>query len=443
MDTVLQQNNHKTRIKESFQNFENGLNGMSKTKFHQVRKNAMEHFERLGLPDTKHEEYKYTAIAKVLNKQFSSSEPGKSINVFYEPEKLNKFIIDHNAINLFFVDGKLLLNQVETTKASNSFYINNFENAYNTYSEDIDAHFAQYADPSLDGFIALNTAFATNGLFLKLKKDSVVDKPVYLHYFYHSPENHQLVQIRNLILCEANSELKVVELHHNLSGNEVFANIVTEAVVEENAFLDYYKIQKDNDQNYQVNTTHIIQNGKSTVNTLTFTMGGAIIRNNLKMILNAEHCESNLFGLYVLHSKSLTDNHTLVDHRAPNSYSNELYKGIIDQNATGVFNGKIYVQQEAQKTNAFQSNKNILLTDEANIYTKPQLEIWADDVKCSHGCTTGQLDEDQMFYLRSRGLSIESARAILLLAFAEDVVEKIKLEPLKNFIKERIYQRLQ
>jgi Fe-S cluster assembly protein SufD len=217
--------------------------------------------------------------------------------------------------------------------------------------------------------------------------------------------------------------------------------LTEEIVVGENASFEYCKIQND-DQLHQVANTVIHQSNSSQVNTFTLTLQGKVIRNNFNITIDGENCESHFYGLYMLNGSTLADNHTVVDHRKANSFSNELYKGIMDGNSKGVFNGKIFVRPHAQKTNAFQSNRNIIISDSATVNTKPQLEIWADDVKCSHGCTTGQLDEEAMFYLRSRGISESIAKAMLLYAFAADVLTPIKNEALKSYLDGLIAERL-
>jgi Fe-S cluster assembly protein SufD len=237
--------------------------------------------------------------------------------------------------------------------------------------------------------------------------------------------------------------LQVAETYLTLGTGESFTNQVMEFVVNENARLEYYKIQNDSAHASQVSTTHIRQIGKSYTHAVTISLDGAIVRNNLNVVMEAAHCESHLYGLYFQRAQSHIDNHTVVDNAEPNCYSNELYKGILDGSSTGVFNGKIFVRQKAQKTNAFQSNKNILLSNSASVNTKPQLEIFADDVKCSHGCTIGRLNEEGMFYLRSRGIDEDVARSLLLNAFAIDILENIKLPSLRYYVDQLIEDRLQ
>ncbi|HMF70815.1 MAG TPA: Fe-S cluster assembly protein SufD, partial [Flavitalea sp.] len=251
-----------------------------------------------------------------------------------------------------------------------------------------------------------------------------------------------LSQPRSLIYVGQASQVQFVETYLTLGTSESMTNEVMEIIVEKDAILEYYKIQNDQIHASQVSTTHIRQIGKSVVHTVTVPLNGGIVRNNLHAILEANNAEAHLYGLYFQRGQSHIDNHTIVDNVMPDCQSNELYKGILDNQSTGVFNGKIYVQKDAQKTNAFQSNKNVLLSETANINTKPQLEIFADDVKCSHGCTVGSLDEDGLFYLQSRGVPKNQAMALLLQGFALDILEKIKPAPIRAYVEDLIAQRL-
>ena len=246
-------------------------------------------------------------------------------------------------------------------------------------------------------------------------------------------------------MVEENAQVKIVESYETLDlSAKSFNNVLTEIVVEPNAIVDHFKIQNECELGNLMSTTQAVQKGKSVFSTHTFTLSGSLVRNNLNIVLDGEHIESHLNGLYLTNGNQVVDNHTLVDHREPNCNSNELYKGIIEDKSSATFNGKIYVRKDAQKTNAFQSNKNILLSDDGTINTKPQLEIYADDVKCSHGTSTGKLDADKIFYLRARGLSEASAKKLLMHAFASEVLDGIKgMEELHNYLEERISKRFE
>jgi Fe-S cluster assembly protein SufD len=245
-----------------------------------------------------------------------------------------------------------------------------------------------------------------------------------------------------LIVMGKNAEAKVVEIYQSEGDKICFENVVTEIVVNADARMDYYKIQNQGDNVHHVGTTQVWQDQKSYFYAATITIDGGFIRNNLNIVLDGEHIESHMFGLYIPSGSQHIDNHTLVDHRKPNCESNELYKGVLSDKSTGVFNGKIFVRQDAQKTNAYQNCRNVLTSDSAVMNTKPQLEIWADDVKCSHGTTTGQLNDEVIFYMQSRGIPKAEAIKLQLVAFAEDVVSQLKIQDLKVILEKLIEQKL-
>jgi len=294
-----------------------------------------------------------------------------------------------------------------------------------------------------DGINALNTAFLHGGVFIQAKRGRVVEHPIYIYNVVDGRSANIFAQPRSLVHVDEQAQVQLVETYATLGAGESFTNQVVEVVVEQGAILEYYKIQNDKEHTNQVSTTHIRQLGKSHIHTVTISLSGRIVRNNLNVILEAERCEAHLYGLYFHQGQSHIDNHTVVDNVKPHCLSNELYKGILNDNATGVFNGKIFVRQQAQKTNAYQSNKNVLLSDNSSVNTKPQLEIFADDVKCSHGCTVGRLNEEGLFYLRSRGISEKVARSLLLQAFAADILEHVKPEPIRIHIERLIAERLE
>ena len=355
--------------------------------------------KEISLPTNKTEEYRFTPIARILTKAFPE---GFSGGVAKELKSVDDFLIpglDCSVITV--VDG--------------------------VYDGLKGAH------PSEDVFDQLNASLSNGRLSIHAS-----DKPVLILNINTGSTNlHNRFSIR----IDKGTSISIIERTINLSSSPLFQTISEEIEVGENARLDLFKIQ--NTPNIiEVCNTSIRQEDNSHVNTFTLTMDGTLIRNNLSISIDGEHCESHFHGLSLLKGDTIGDHHTVVDHRKPNSFSNELYKGVMDEKSKGVFNGKIYVRPHAQKTNAFQSNRNILLTDQATINTKPQLEIWADDVKCSHGCTTGQLDDEALFYLQSRGIGKDDARAMLLYAFAMQTTELITLEPLKVYIDTLISTRL-
>ncbi len=425
-------------IKDQFNIFEKQINGDSQSLWHALRKEALNHFNDKGFPGHKDEEYKYTHLAKAIEKKFDFSELSVS-------EK--KTVADNNAfteqdvIKLYVVNGSYVP-EASTGIDVKGLEIMSLKEAYKEHSALIDKHLGKHSDYKKDAFIAINTAFSLKGLFIRISKNVVIDKPVLICNQTDKNEKNTVVNQRNLCILEQGAQASVLEYFTSSGPNEHFSNYVSEIVVDKNARLNFYKLQATDNKSYLVDNTQITQFADSLANTFTITLDGAIVRNNLSFGLEEENCESHMYGLYAMKGKTHVDNHTTVDHKKPHCFSNEVYKGILDDDSKGVFNGKIYVRQDAQKTNAFQSNKNILLTDSASINTKPQLEIWADDVKCSHGCTTGQLDEEQLFYLRSRGLSLNSARALLLHAFANDIIDKIDIEFVRDFVNKEMTNRL-
>ena len=434
-------NELKEQIINRFNKLEADLNGLAGSKFHDLRTRAFNSIQKSDLPGPKSEEYKYTHLTRNINKHFDLSKPTVASNI--SGKEIETYTFPHEEANIFFfVNGILRKDLSKIHSSSDELTVLNLKEAYSTNSVEIDTHFGKYADISSDPFTSLNTAFAEHGAFIKIASNTVLSRPIILHFITDSTDQSPVYFPRNLILAGKNSEAHIIESFQGVGDQKGFINHVTELVAEESSRINYYKLQEDATDIYRIDNSQIIQKKNSVFSAFTFTFGGLMVRNNLNISLEDEHCETHMYGLYLPKGESHVDNHTAVDHKKANCFSNEIYKGILDENSTGVFNGKIFVQQQAQKTNAFQSNKNILLTDEATVYTKPQLEIWADDVKCSHGCTTGQLDEEQMFYLMARGISKKTARAMLLQAFANDVIEKVKVDFLREHLSSKILDRL-
>ena len=270
----------------------------------------------------------------------------------------------------------------------------------------------------------------------------MADKPIQVINFSTGNESALMVQPRNLIVVGENSHVQIIERHQSLTDHPVLTNSVTEIYADKRAIVDYYKIQNDNHAASLIDNTFIEQHRESVCSVHTFSFGGNLTRNNLNFYQKGERIDSTLKGITVIGGKQHVDHNTLVHHTEPNCESHQDYKGVFGESSTGVFNGKIIVNKEAQKTNAFQANNNILLDDKATINSKPQLEIFADDVKCSHGCTIGQLDDDALFYLRSRGIPLKEARALLMYAFANNVLESVKIPELKARITKIIALKL-
>jgi len=407
-----------------------------------IRKEGFNTFNKAGLPGFKNEEWKYTKISTLFNKEYHlSSERNSEIKLAdVDAVRLPGF---KNADELVFANGKFVPELSTIRSLENQLIVLPLEEAAKgIYKELVEAHLDKSSRFINDGIHALNTSFIYGGVFIYVNKNQVLDRPVYLYHISDARENHTLSQPRSLVFVDKSAKLQLVESYTTIGSMDSFTNEVIEIVVDTNAIVEYYKIQNDVITASQVGTTHIRQIGKSYVHAFTVSLNGGMIRNNTDIIMEAAGNEAHMYGLYLLKGRTHVDNHTLVDNTQPNCFSNEFYKGVIDDYATGVFSGKIFVRPDAQKTNAYQSNKNILLSDTATVNTKPQLEIFADDVKCSHGCTVGQLDEEALYYLRTRGIGKEHAQSMLLQAFASDIVEQIKVEALRNHVEELITERL-
>jgi Fe-S cluster assembly protein SufD len=307
----------------------------------------------------------------------------------------------------------------------------------------VQANLDKIAQHTKESFVALNTAMFLEGAFVYAPENMISEIPVHLLFINDTGNNPTVSYPRNLVVAAPGSALKISESNYSInSSNPSFTNAVTEICVEQNANVEYSKNQSESNIDFRIDYTSAILKKDSNLNIHTITTGGKIVRNNLNIVLDDRNASAHLNGLYITSDQTHVDNHSFVDHKSPDCYSNELYKGVLGGKSTGVFNGKIFVRRDAQKTNAYQSNKNILLTNDASIYTKPQLEIYADDVKCSHGATTGQLDEEALFYLRSRGIGVEKARALLTIAFAEEIIERITITSVREKLEELIHDRL-
>jgi Fe-S cluster assembly protein SufD len=417
----------------------NGSNGLG-----QLRARAFQEFNRLGIPSGKNEEWKYTRIGPVFNKEFRMvPTPGDSSLSRTDVDRTLGLPGQKDATVLVFVNG-FFSRSLSNFTDSNLSVMSLEEAASGEAKQWVAEHLGQSSHYVKDGIQALNTALLQGGLFLEVRKGVAPTRPVHVYHVADLRFGTNFSQPRILVRLGQEATLQLLEISGRLgdADQDNLSNQVIEIVVEKGAKLEHARIQNDGPRSSQVSTTHIRQVGASYAQSTLISLSGSILRNNVQVVFEAAACEAHLYGLYCLRGTTHVDNHTVVDNLKPQCFSNELFKGILDEGSTGVFNGKIFVRKDAQKTNAYQSNKNILLSDQATVNAKPQLEIFADDVKCSHGCTVGTLDEDALFYLRSRGLSPESARAQLLKAYAMDILEKISHEPIRQYVDRLISERL-
>jgi Fe-S cluster assembly protein SufD len=406
-----------------------------------IRRGALEAFMQQGIPTGRDEEWKYTRIAQVFNKEYRLEMPDGEASFAAADMSAIRLPGYESANELVFVNGRFS-EELSVIRSEGLKVMPLEEVETEEHRSFLGLHFNHSSGYLKDGIHALNTAWMLNGAYIYIEKKATLEHPVYIYNVSDSRRFPVISQPRSLVQVSEGAQAQLVETYFTLGDTGSFTNQVMEIVVEKDAHLTYYKIQNDKSTASQVSTTHIRQTGKSAVSAVTVSLEGGIVRNNLHAVMEAPYAEAHLYGLYFQSGESHIDNHTLVDNAVPNCLSNELYKGILDQRSTGVFNGKVFVRKDAQKTNAFQSNKNVLLSETAGINTKPQLEIFADDVKCSHGCTIGSLDEEGLFYLQSRGIPYGEAVALLLQGFASDILEKIQLVPVRDYVQELIAQRL-
>lgn len=403
-----------------------------------VRGEAIKTFEAEGFPSRKDENWKYTSLNSILKDDYSLRAQGEVGLDFKDIKKY--FVHDLDSYDIVFIDGVFSSYLSSTTHEGIDVCTMNSALTKPKYKQVIDVYFNKIAkDESLN---ALNTAFAKEGAYIYIPKGKVADKPIQIIHFSTGNGGASFLQPRNLIVAEENSEVQIIERHQSLSDNRVFTNSVTEIYAGKHANVDYYKIQNDKLEASLVDSTEIEQHDHSIVSVHTFSFGGNITRNNLNFYQKGQYIDSILKGVTIIKGKQHVDHNTLVHHITPNCESHQDYKGIFAEKSTGVFNGKVVVEKEAQKTNAYQSNNNILMDNEATINSKPQLEIFADDVRCSHGCTIGQLDESALFYLQSRGIAKKEARALLMYAFANTVLTSVRLPQLKQRITKQIAQKI-
>ena len=368
-----------------------------------------------GFPTTKDEEWKYTSLKKVIANEYSIENKG---------EIIDSSIIEKYSLGLknkiIFSDGKLI-----NTPIIKGVNINDF---------------SEFESANTDSILQLNKALSQNGFTISVDKNTVLESPIEILFF--STTVNGFSQYRNQISIGENSEVKFIERLQNLNNSASFVNHFTQINCAKNTKVEYNKIQNNTAESQLIDTMNVYQEQDSTCNINTLIFGGSFIRNNLNFEQNGSNCESNMNGVSILNNNQLADNHTFVDHKSAHCRSNEMYKGVYLGHSKGIFNGKIMVRPDAQKIDAFQSNNNLLLSDTSSIDSKPQLEIYADDVKCSHGCTIGQLDDDALFYMRSRGIGIEEAKAVLTYAFASEAIENISVEQVKTLAKKLLAKKL-
>jgi Fe-S cluster assembly protein SufD len=428
----------KTRLITDFHARESVMNGEAGSAFHQKKRAALAQFDELGFPTIKNEEWKYSNVRDLISVSYNFNADS-SIELA-DLEDLKIPVQDANII--YFVNGHYSPELSRIVSSSDQITIDSLASAYKKNPSLVNSFFNELTQDDNDAFTALNTAFTQDGIFVNVPDNQSVEHPIILRFVSDARTQNVGSQPRNIIAVGRNAQVKLAEAFRTLGNERSFTNSVTEIYVGEEANVEYYKVQNESENSYHVGTTQVRMLDRSHFYAGTVTLNGRFTRNNLNIIIDGERCEAHMYGLYFPDGTQHVDNHTVADHRKPNSESNELYKGILRDKAKGVFNGKIFVRPDAQKTNAFQSCKNIVLSTEATMNTKPQLEIFADDVKCSHGTTTGQIDEEALFYMRSRGISKPEALSLLMFAFCADVVSQIKIDSIREYLENVIADKL-
>lgn len=427
----------KEKLLSSFMAFEEKIDFHQE--LHNVRSQAIKNFESKGFPTKKEESWKYTSLNTILKNDFSVFPKKENSIEFKEVKKY--FLHEIDTFKVVFIDG--IFSSFLSSTTHDGLDVCLMSSALNKpkYKMYIDEYFNKIASKD-ESLTSLNTAFASEGAYINIPKSKVVEKPIEIIYFSTGTEAALMVQPRNLVIVGENAHVQIIERHQSLNENPVLTNSVTEIFAKKRAIVDYYKVQNDVQTANLIDNTYIAQKQESHVSVHTFSFGGNITRNNLNFYHQGERIDSTLKGVTIIGDKQHVDHYTLVQHATPNCESHQNYKTILDGSSTGVFNGKIFVEKEAQKTDAFQKNNNILLSDKATINAKPQLEIFADDVKCSHGCTIGQLDENAMFYMQQRGIPKKEAKALLMYAFTSEVTGSIKIPELRAKISRIIADKL-
>jgi Fe-S cluster assembly protein SufD len=435
---------NKTAIRDKYTDLYN--NSIEKIKerstpfINSFREDAIKKFSRLGVPDRKNESYRYTNLDLFFRHDYKSYfMPGP--DDFRHAEQFSCEVEDLDVHNLVLLNGFYPTHNSKLQVLPTGVVVGSLNEAAREYSQIVEKHYGKYADSDTDGLIHLNTAMASDGMFIHVPRGKVLDKPVQIVNLVKSDEDI-FVQHRNLIVIEENAEATIIICDHTLSPMKFLTNAVTEVYVGANAKFNIVRVQNEHNNAAKLTHTFIHQERSSFASSNNITLHGGLVRNSTYHFLGGEGADTHSAGLYLTDKSQHVDNYVNIDHAFPNCTSNQLFKGVVDDVGTGAFNGRILVRPDAQGTRAYQSNNTILLTDAAKMDTKPQLEIFADDVKCSHGATVGQLDQEALFYLTSRGINKREALLMLMFGFAHEVIQGIPVEALRERMDNLVMQRL-
>ena len=416
-----------------FERFAKEASGAALSWLAPVRHDAMKRFAELGFPTTKHEAWKYTSVAPIAKGTFNHTARDEARQ---RAASLDKGLLHGLAFGcwtrcrLVFVDGHLSPALSDLSGLGNRCYLSSLAEAGDEEKDLLKRHLTRHADHRDHAFAALNTAFLGDGALVRILEGKVLQEPVHIIYVSTGETESAVSHPRTLVLAEEASQATVVESYIGL-GSTTFTNAVTEVVLSQNAVVDHVKLQRESKDSYHVATMHVSLGRDSNFASHSISMGGKLVRNDVNAVLESEGADCTLNGLYVLDGNQHVDNHTVVDHARPHGTSHQLYKGVLDGQSRGVFDGVVIVRPDAQKTDSRQENRNLILSEEALVNTKPTLLISADDVKCSHAATTGQVDDNSMFYLRSRAIDPDTARRIMIRAFCRDIIRRVKVKSVR------------
>ncbi|HOR09817.1 MAG TPA: Fe-S cluster assembly protein SufD [Bacteroidales bacterium] len=428
------------RLTELWEGREAGILKGSPEIFNRYRTDAFSQFLRLGIPDRKNEAYRYTNLEKSFSHKYEKYFSPKPDD-FREAERFHCEVEDLDVWNMVLLNGFFPRGEEGLAMLPGGIWVGSMRAAAKQFPSLVEKHYNKYAKNEKDGLVSLNTALATDGLFIYAPGNTVNSKPIQIVNLLQSEQDF-FSQDRNLLIADDGARMSLLVCDHAISPQHYLTNTVTEIFVGRDASFEIIRVQNQHNYSGKITHTFIHQERDSYATSNNITLHGGLVRNATWHKLNGENAETHSYGLFLADRQQHIANFVKVDHVAPNCNSTQLFKGILDENATGAFNGRIMVHKDAQNTNAYQSNNNIILSDTARMDTKPQLEIYADDVKCSHGATVGQLDENALFYLRSRGIDAREAKLMLMFGFAHDVVKNIPIEALRDRIDHLVVQRL-
>ena len=427
----------KDGVLSAFEAFESATQAVTPSWLQALHKGGIAHFAELGFPTRAHEEWRFTNVTPIARVDWQLAPKGAA-NI--AEKDIARFSFPGlRARRLVFVDGWFVPELSAKELTGPGLRVQSLHSAVRSAVPLLTQNLARYARYDENPFAALNTAFVSDGALIILPPQHALEEPIYLLHVASGAAPNIAAHPRILILAQRGSSAKIIEHYISLSEAPSFTNVVSEIILEENAQVEHCKIQEESLGGSHIATVQSQQARRSQFLSHSISIGAGLARNNINCTLDGERIECTLNGLYVGRQQQLVDHHTAIFHNKPNCNSHEFYHGILDDHSQGVFNGKIFVRPEAQKTDAKQTNRNLLLSNDATIDAKPQLEIFADDVKCTHGATVGQLDPESIFYLRARGISLETARKMLLHAFASEIVNRITIEPIRERLDAQLF----